>query len=108
VDIVVTTPAGSSATSAADHFTYQSTPAVLAVHPNSARTPAATVVTITGSNFVGASRVSFGSVAATAVVVNSASSITATARQDSGNGRRQGDDAVGHQFSEPSDHFTYS
>jgi hypothetical protein len=51
---------------------------VTSVSPNSGPTTGGTSVTITGTNFTGATAVKFGSTAATSFVVNSATSITAT------------------------------
>ena len=78
VDVTVVTPGGTSATGAADQFTYVALPTVTAVSPNKGPTAGGTVVTITGTNFTGATAVNFGSNAATSVTVNSATSITAT------------------------------
>jgi hypothetical protein len=78
VDIVVSA-AGDSATSSADQFTYVGgRPVVTSVSPTAGPTAGGTTVTVTGSNFNGASGVSFGSTAATAFTVNSDTSITAT------------------------------
>ena len=41
VDVTVTTPGGTSATSAADHYTYAAAPTVTAVSPSSGPTAAA-------------------------------------------------------------------
>jgi len=80
VDITVTTPAGTSATSPADQFTYLvPTPAVTAISPASGPEAGRTQVTISGSHFTGATTVSFGATTATAAIVNSDTSITATA-----------------------------
>jgi hypothetical protein len=78
VDVIVTTPDGTSATGAADQFTYVSAPTVTVVSPNSGPTAGGTGVTITGTNLTGATAVSFGAVAATNVTVVSGTSITAT------------------------------
>jgi len=79
VDIVVTLPvAGSSTTSTADQFAYEAPPTVSATSPNAGPVSGGTAVTITGTNFVAGSSVSFGGVASTAVTVTSATSITAT------------------------------
>ncbi|HEY7138106.1 MAG TPA: IPT/TIG domain-containing protein [Acidimicrobiia bacterium] len=77
VDVTVTTPGGQSAPNAADHFTYIVPPAptVSGVSPGSG--PNGTLVTITGSNFTGATAVSFGANAST-FTVNSPTSIAAT------------------------------
>jgi hypothetical protein len=55
-----------------------SPPAVQSVTPNTGLAAGATAVTIKGTNFTGATAVSFGGAAATAVVVVDASTITAT------------------------------
>jgi hypothetical protein len=85
VDITVAVPGGSSATSAADQFTYTaaSAPTVTGVSPNTGTTAGGGTVTITGTNFTGATAVSFGAVAAASFTVNSATSITATAPPES-------------------------
>ncbi len=53
-------------------------PTVSGVSPNSGSSAGGSTVTITGTNFTMASTVSFGTVAATSVTVNSPTSITAT------------------------------
>jgi eukaryotic-like serine/threonine-protein kinase len=64
VDITVTTPSGTSAVATADRFTYVAPPpAVTGVSPASGTTAGGTVVTITGTDLAGATRVSFGGVA---------------------------------------------
>ncbi len=78
VDVTVTAPLGTSATGAADQFTYASPPTVTAVAPNSGPTAGGTAVTITGTNFTGATGVKFGSTAASTFTVNTATSISAT------------------------------
>jgi hypothetical protein len=58
VDVTVTTPGGTSATSPADQFSYL--PTVTSVSPRSGSQFGGTVVTITGTNFAGATAVDFG------------------------------------------------
>src|SRR3984893_1307943 len=82
VDVTVTGPGGTSATSSADQFTYgppPSAPTVSAVSPASGPVAGGTAVTITGTNFAAGDTVSFGGNAATGVTVNSPTSITAGA-----------------------------
>jgi hypothetical protein len=79
VDVTVTTPGGTSATSAADQFTYLGAPTVTAVSPASGPVAGGTSVTITGTNFAGTPTVEFGANAATNVVVLNSTTITATA-----------------------------
>ena len=78
VDVIATTPGGTSATSPADHFTYFfSVPAVSSVSPTAGPAAGGTTVTISGSNFTGATAVTFGSTPAASFTVNSNGSITA-------------------------------
>jgi hypothetical protein len=78
VDVTVTTPAGTSGFTTADHYTYISTPAVTGVSPSAGPLAGGTSVTVTGVNLSGASAVRFGGTSGTGVVVNSATSVTAT------------------------------
>ena len=77
VDVTVTTPGGTSAIGAVDKFTYVPAPVVTAINPTSGPAAGETKVIITGSNFTGASKVLFGSVAATSFTVDSDVQITA-------------------------------
>ena len=83
VDITVTSPGGTSATSAADRYTYFALPTVTSVNPIAGPTAGATSVTVTGTNLTGATAVKFGSTAATNLTINSPTSITATAPAES-------------------------
>jgi len=65
VDVTVTTSAGTSATSPADQFTYESSPSVTHISPAMGPTAGGTVVTISGTNLAGATAVMFGSAAGT-------------------------------------------
>jgi alpha-tubulin suppressor-like RCC1 family protein len=77
VDVKVTTPAGASPAHAADRYTYQAQPTVTKLSPKAGPTTGGTAVTITGTEFTGASGVSFGGVTAASYTVKSATSITA-------------------------------
>ncbi|MGB6834128.1 MAG: IPT/TIG domain-containing protein [Candidatus Acidiferrum sp.] len=89
-EITATTPAGSAGAvtvtvavsgqtgSLTNGFTYVVPPTVTGVSPNSGTTAGGTSVTIAGTNFVSGATVTFGSAAATSVVVVSSTSITAT------------------------------
>jgi hypothetical protein len=77
VDVVVTNSDTQSAT-LPQSFTYAlPAPTVISVSPNSGPTTGGTPVTITGTNFQSGATVTFGTQAATDVVVVSATSITA-------------------------------
>ena len=115
VDVTVTGPGGKSATSSADQFTYvplAGVPTVSAVSPASGSVSGGTAVTVTGTNFATGDTVAFGGSAATGVVVNSATSITANA--PAGNASKVGgtvDVTVtgpgGTSPVSPADEFTY-
>jgi hypothetical protein len=77
-NIYVTTPGGTSAAVAADEFTYVvPVPAVTSISPSSGPTTGGTPVTITGTGFTGATKVNFGTVAATSFTVVSSTDISA-------------------------------
>jgi large repetitive protein len=79
-DITVITPGGTSATSAADQFTYVNAPTVTSVSPTSGPTAGGQTVTITGTGFAaapGTGAVQFGAATAT-YTINSNTQITAT------------------------------
>ncbi len=73
--LTVTNPCG-IATSCAT-FTYIPAPTITSFTPNS--DPVGTLITITGTNFTGATAVNIGGMAAASFTVNSATSISATA-----------------------------
>src|SRR5262249_54789711 len=77
VNVVVTTPFGTSFASPFDLYSYLAAPpSVSSLSASSGTTAGGTTVTITGSNLSGATRVDFGGVPA-AFTVNSDSSIIA-------------------------------
>jgi hypothetical protein len=78
VDVVVQTPTGTSAVSSADHFSYTAAamPTLSALSQTSGSTSGGITVNLTGSGFLGATAVSFGTVAA-AFTIQSDSWITA-------------------------------
>ena len=77
VTVTVTNPGGGSG-NLAGAFTYIAPPTVSSVTPNNGLAAGGTAVTITGTNFAAGATVTFGSTAATSVVVVSSTSITAT------------------------------
>jgi hypothetical protein len=64
VDVTVTTPLGTTAAVAEDRFRYTATPTITDVTPSTGTTAGGTAVTITGANFIGATSVTFGGIAA--------------------------------------------
>ncbi|WP_198511193.1 putative Ig domain-containing protein [Janthinobacterium sp. 67] len=79
VNVTVTTAGGTSATGAANQFTYIPAPTVTSISPTAGPTAGGTSVTITGTGLTGTTAVTFGATAATGFTVNSATQITATA-----------------------------
>ncbi len=77
VDVTVTTPLGTSATSAADQFTYEGAPTVTSISPTAGPVAGGTAVTITGTNLTGATSVAFRTTAATSFTVVSSTEVTA-------------------------------
>src|SRR5947209_6963156 len=72
VDVTVTTPAGTSAASAASKFTYSAAaPTVASLSPNNASSTGGAQIIIFGTLFTGATAVKFGSTAATSFNVSS-------------------------------------
>ena len=81
VDVTVTSPVATSATGAADHFTYVksgSGPNLKKLAPVEGPSAGGTAVTITGKDFVGVTSVLFGGTPASAYTVSSATTILAT------------------------------
>jgi hypothetical protein len=78
VDVTITTPQGTSASSAADRFSYVAPPAITAVSPQAGYTTGGTAVTITGTNLAAATAVRFGA-SGGSVVTDTATQIVATA-----------------------------
>ncbi|KAF1056971.1 MAG: hypothetical protein GAK34_00041 [Delftia tsuruhatensis] len=107
VDVTVTTVGGTSATSAADQFTYVPAPTVTSISPTSGPTSGGTTVTITGTNFSGATAVTFGATAATGFTVNSATQITATAPAGTGTVDVRITTVGGTSATSAADQFTY-
>ena len=75
MSVAVTTPGGS--TSSPGTFTYIPAPAITGLAPTSGPAAGGTSVIITGTNFTGATAVTFGGTLATSFTVNSATQITA-------------------------------
>ena len=69
VDIIVTTPGGSSAPTSADRFTYAAA-TITSVSPSTGSSAGGTKVTIKGLDLKGATAVKFGTVSATSFTVN--------------------------------------
>ena len=79
VDVIVTTPAGSSLASSTSKYEYVGLPTVTAINPATGPTSGGNTVTITGSYFVTGTTVKFGGNSATNVTVVSDTEMTVTA-----------------------------
>ena len=111
IQVTVTTPNGTSATSAASQFQYVSAaaPTVASVTPAFGPMAGGTSVALTGTGFTGATRVLFGSVAATAVNVLDDGDLTATApSQASGSVDITVVTPAGVSAATPADAFAYT
>jgi hypothetical protein len=78
VDILVTTPYGTSPVVTADHFTYIVSPTLSGLTPIKGSSSGGTPVSISGTGFQAGAAVSFGGAAATGVTVSGSTLITAT------------------------------
>jgi hypothetical protein len=79
IDVTVTTPGGTSATSTSDQYTYFSLPIVTGVSPNYGPPARNNTVILMGTGFTGATSVMFGTTSATSFTVNSDTEIDAVA-----------------------------
>jgi len=77
VNVRVTTPVGTSAVTSNGVYTYLPVPAVTSVSPQSGPIAGGTAVSITGSNFTGATQVLFGNTAASSFTIVSDTQINA-------------------------------
>ena len=108
VDVRVTTPGGTSAITGADQFTYVfAQPKITSISPTSGSTTGGMSVTITGSDFTGASKVLFGTVPASRFTVNSDIQITAISPGGSGTVHVRVTTPGGTSATSTADQFTY-
>jgi len=79
IDVKVRTRGGKSARTSADHFNFVTQrPQVTAVAPSSGPAAGGTVVTVTGTGFIGVTGVTFDGTPGTAVTVSSPTQLTVT------------------------------
>jgi hypothetical protein len=106
VNVTVTSPAGKSAISTGDRYTYDAAPAVSAISP--ATGSAGTVVTLTGTGFISGASVKFGTIPATKTVWVSTTQLKATVPAGSGTVPVTVTTAGGTSAASSGDRFTYS
>ena len=82
--VTVTTPSGTSATAPADNSHYVAAPTISGLSPTTGSIGGGTLVTITGTGFLGATVVDFGTMPAFYFAVLSNTSITAASPQGTG------------------------
>ena len=107
VNVTVTGPGGTSATSPSDLFSYDPVPTVTSATPAAGPLTGGTVVTVTGTGFVAAPTVLFGSRSATTVVVVNTTTLRATAPAGTGSVDTTVTTPGGTSTSGPSDTFRY-
>jgi hypothetical protein len=107
VDVTVTGPGGVSAISSADQFTYSNVPLVTSITPPAAPLAGGTTVTIIGSNFTGATAVTFGTTPATSFTIVSSTKITATVPAGTGTVDVTVTNSNGKSSTSSADQFTY-
>ncbi len=108
VDVTVTTPGGKSAASAADQFTYVAAPAVSGVSPSFGPAAGGTPVTISGSGFIGATAVDFGTTSTMDFTIVSDSSITVDSLPGTGTVDVTVTTPGGRSATSMADQFTYA
>jgi len=86
VDVSVLTPAGGSAATSADSFTYELGPRISGISPQVSPTSGGTTVTLTGTGFTGATSVTFNGAVATNLTVVSDTQLTVTTPPQSAGG----------------------
>jgi hypothetical protein len=82
VHLKVTTPAGASADTAADNFTYVFGPTVFGISPDRGPLSGGTTITISGSGFTGALSVSFGNVSVAPISVSDSRVVVVSPARD--------------------------
>ncbi|WP_345718612.1 IPT/TIG domain-containing protein [Kineosporia mesophila] len=105
--VVTVTTADGGTSSGTTAFTYLGAPAVTGVSPGAGTTAGTTSVTISGAGFTPGSTVAFGATPATNVVVNSSTSITATAPAGTGTVDVRVTTAGGTSPNTAADNYTY-
>ncbi len=109
VNVTVTNPNGTSATTKSDEFTYSTKlPVVTHVVPHHGRPAGGTTVTIIGDYFSGATKVDFGANAATGVSVFSSHVLTAKSPAGSGVVDVTVTTPLGTSKTTPKDQFRYN
>ena len=107
VDVTVTTQGGTSPTGPSDRFTYLPAPTVTGVSPTSGYIEGGTTVTVTGTNFSGATAVALGHTDVSFVVVSPTEITFTTPVGAAGTLDVTVADPSGTSATGPADRFTY-
>ena len=108
IDVLVTTPGGTSAASLMDQFTYATKPSVSGISPASGPDAGGTLVTVTGSGFTGVTAVTFGSTPASSfTLIGDAELIALTPSGNDGSVDVTVTNTAGTSATNPDDTFTY-
>lgn len=107
VDVLVITPLGTSANTAADNFVYGSGPVITSISPNSGAIAGGTVVTITGTGFTGATSVTFDGTSVTPTAVTDTSITVTSPAHAAGTVSIRVITPVGTSADTAADNFTY-
>lgn len=105
--LVVVTPSGPCSNATAVGYIYVPAPTVSKLTPNTGPATGGTVVTITGTNLIGATAVHFGAALATIDKIVSATQIQVTSPKGSGTVDVTVTTAGGTSSKSTADHFTY-
>jgi alpha-tubulin suppressor-like RCC1 family protein len=105
--VTVTTPYGTTATVAADEFTYREAPCITALSPAKGASAGGTSVTITGVDLSEVTGVDFGLSAALSYEVRSSTSIVASAPEGTGTVDVTLLSGASTSTTNPADRFTY-
>jgi len=107
VDVTVTTANGTSVTNAADRFTYQGTPTVTSIAPDTGSAGGGQKVTITGTNLGNVTSVRFGTAPARKFTIGTSTALTAQAPTGTGIVDVTVTNASGTSETSAADLFTY-
>jgi alpha-tubulin suppressor-like RCC1 family protein len=107
VDITVTTPSGTSPTGAADRFTFQHVPTIKKLSLKTGAASGGATVTITGTEFTGASAVYFGQNAAEFTVSSPTSIVAVAPAGAAGHAEVSVTNTAGTSALSTKDRFTY-
>lgn len=108
VDVTVTNPSGTSATSSADQYGFYGTPSITSINPTVGPSSGGTSVVIAGVNFSQTTQVNFGVTPATSFTIDRSSQITAVAPAGTGTVDITVSNPLHTSTTSSADEFTYA